>query len=364
MTNLDSILKSRDITLPTNVRLVKAMVFPVVMHGCESWCSVMLGFCEESWVPKNWCFWTVVLEKTLESPLDCKEIQPIHPKGDQSWVFIGGSNIEAETPILWPPDASWLIWKDPNAGKDWGREEKGMTDEEMVGWHYQLEGHGFEWTPGVGDGQGGLVCCSSWGRKESDMTERLNWTELNAGSQALKAILGFQSETFWTSSSIVPPGSSPCPDEEPVCPWRPWSPSAHSWRRCPPHHTACAGHWLSGTGFGPPGPSASGSCSSACQPFPHWCWRSLASLPDSQSWNGTHALIHNISGLGVGVWGGGQGTGNQREVRPLSTNGSTEHFPSLERVNTGLSVAIAATLGKSTYSLPGTGLALYRHSLI
>ena len=124
---------------------------------------------------ENWSFWTVVLEKTLESPLDCKEIQPVHPKGDQSWVFIGRIDAEAETPILWPPDAkSWLIWKDPDAGKDWGQEEKGMTGDEMAGWHHRLDGHEFGWTPGVGDGQGGLACC----RKESDTTERLNWTEL------------------------------------------------------------------------------------------------------------------------------------------------------------------------------------------
>ena len=170
MTNLDSILKSRDITLPTKVRLVKAMVFLVVMYGCWE-----LDY-NESWVPKNWCFWTVVLEKTLESPLDCKEIQPVHPKGNQSWVFTGRTDVEAETLILWPPDAkSWLIWKDPNAGKDWGQEEKGITEDEMVGWHHRLNGHGFEWAPGVGDGQRGLVCCGSWGRKESDMTEQLSW---------------------------------------------------------------------------------------------------------------------------------------------------------------------------------------------
>ena len=133
--------------------------------------------CEESWAPKNWCFWTVVLEKTLESPLDCKEIQRVHPKV-QSWVFIGRTDIEAETLILWPPHVkSWLIWKDLGAGKDWGQEMKGTTENEMVGWHYRLNGHGFGWTPGVGDGQGGLVCCGSWGRKESDMSERVNWTE-------------------------------------------------------------------------------------------------------------------------------------------------------------------------------------------
>ena len=135
---------------------------------------------KESWAPNNWCFWTVVLEKTLESPLDCKEVQPVPPKGDQSWVFIGSTAVEAETPILWSPDAeSWLICKDPDAGKDWGQEEKGMTEDEMVGWHHWHNGHGFGWTSGVGDGQGGLACCGSWGRKVSDTTERLNWTELN-----------------------------------------------------------------------------------------------------------------------------------------------------------------------------------------
>ena len=127
---------------------------------------------------KNWCFWTVVLEKTLESPLDCKEIQPVHPKGGQSWVFIGGIDVEAEIPILKPPVAkSWLIGKAPDAGKDWGQEEKGMTEDEMVGWHHWLNGHGFGWTPGVGDGQGGLVCCGTWGHKELDTTEWLNCTE-------------------------------------------------------------------------------------------------------------------------------------------------------------------------------------------
>ena len=118
----------------------------------------------------------MVLKNTLESPLDCKEIQPAHPKRDQSWVFIGRTDVEAETPILWPPDAkNWLIWKDPDAGKDWGQEEKGMTEDEMFGWHHRLNGHGFGWTPGVGDGQGGLTCCSPWNCKELDTTEQLNW---------------------------------------------------------------------------------------------------------------------------------------------------------------------------------------------
>ena len=135
--------------------------------------------CEENWAPKNWCFWPLVLEKSLESPLDCKEIQPVHCKGDRSWVFFGRSDAKAETPILWPPPVkSWLIWKDPDVRRDWGQEEKGRTEDEMARWHHQLNGHEFEWTPGVGDGQRGLACCNSWGLKELDMTERLNWTEL------------------------------------------------------------------------------------------------------------------------------------------------------------------------------------------
>ena len=144
-----------------------------------------------SWTLKNWCFWTVVLEKTLESPLDCKEIQPVHPKGDQSWVFIVRTDVEAETPVLWPPDEKhWLIWKDPDAGKNWGQEEKGMTEDEMVGWHHRLDGHWFGWTPRVGGGQGGLVCCGSWVCKELGMTERLNWTELiSALQQTLKGLI-------------------------------------------------------------------------------------------------------------------------------------------------------------------------------
>ena len=127
---------------------------------------------------KNWCFWTVVLEKTLESPLDCKEIQPVCSEGDQSWDFFGRNDAEAETPVFWPPHVkSWLIWKDPDAGRDWGQEEKGMTEDETAEWHHRLDGRESEWTPGVGDGQGGLMCCDSRGRKESDTTERLNWTE-------------------------------------------------------------------------------------------------------------------------------------------------------------------------------------------
>ena len=120
-------------------------------------------------------FCTVVLENSLESPLDSKEIQPVHPKGDQSWVFIGRTEAEAETPILWPLDAkNWLIWKKPDSGKDWRQEERGMTEDEIVGWHHLLNGHESEWTPGDGDGQGGLVCCSPWGHKESDTIEQPN----------------------------------------------------------------------------------------------------------------------------------------------------------------------------------------------
>ena len=172
MTNLDSILKSRDINLANKGPSSQG-------YGFSSGHLWMWELdCEESWVPKNWCFWTVVLGKTLESPLDCKEIQPVHPKGDQSWVFTGRTDAEAEIPIFWPPQAkSWLIRKDLDAGRDWGQEEKGTTENEMAGWHHRLDAHEFGWTPKVDDGQGGLACWDSWGRKESDTTERLNWTE-------------------------------------------------------------------------------------------------------------------------------------------------------------------------------------------
>ena len=169
MTNLDSVLKSRGITLSTKVHLVKPMVFPVVMYGYENWTLKKA----EHWKIDLVIFWTVVLEKTLESPLDSKEIQPLHPKGDQSWMFIGRTNAEAETPILWPPHAkSWLIWKDPDAGRDWG-QEKGTTEDEMARWHHRLDRHEFEETLGVCDGLGGLACCDSCG-----WATELNWTEL------------------------------------------------------------------------------------------------------------------------------------------------------------------------------------------
>ena len=140
---------------------------------------------KQSCALKNWCFRTVVLEKTLESPLGCKEIQPVNPKGDQSWIVTGRTDADTDPPILWPPDAkSGLLRKDPDAGKDWRQQEKGKTEDEMVGWHHQLNGHEFEQAPGVGDGQGSLAWCSKWGCKESDTTEQLNWTEL-------KTIIGY-----------------------------------------------------------------------------------------------------------------------------------------------------------------------------
>ena len=133
---------------------------------------------KESWVPKNWCFWTVVLEKTLESPLDCKEIKPVNPEGNQSWIFIGRTDAEAKAPIIWPPDAkNWLTGKDPDTGENWRQKKEGMTEDEMVGWHHWLDGHEFEQALGVGDGQGSLVCYSPWGHKELDTTEQLNWTD-------------------------------------------------------------------------------------------------------------------------------------------------------------------------------------------
>ena len=172
MTNLDSILKSRDIANkgPSSQG-----------YGFSSGHVWMWELdCEESWVPKTWCFWTVVLEKTLESSLDCKEIQPVHPKGDQSWVFIGRTDPEAETPVLWPPDAkSWLIWKDPNAGRDWGQEEEGTTEDEMAGWHHWIYGHEFGvnygswwWT-----GRPGMLWFMGSQRVGHDWVTELNWTD-------------------------------------------------------------------------------------------------------------------------------------------------------------------------------------------
>ena len=154
--------------------------------------------CEEGWAPKNWCFWTVVLEKTLVSPLDCKEIQPVHSEGDQPCVSFGRNDAKAETPILWPPHAkSWLIGKNSDAGRDWGQEENGTTEDEMAGWHHWLDGRESGWTPGVGDRQGGLACCNSWDHKESDTTERLNWTELNWTGELILSSNSSMKETFF-----------------------------------------------------------------------------------------------------------------------------------------------------------------------
>ena len=171
MTNLDSILKSRDITLPTS---------PFSQSYGFSSSHVWMWELDykETWVLKNWCFWTVVLEKTLESSLDCKEVQSVHPKGNQSWIFIGRTDAQAETPTLLPTDAkNWLIGKDPDAGKDWRQKEKGMTEDEKVGWHHWCDGHDFDKVSEVGDGQGSLACCCPWGRKELNTTEQLNWIE-------------------------------------------------------------------------------------------------------------------------------------------------------------------------------------------
>ena len=156
---------------------------------------------------KNWCFWTVVLEKTLESPLDCNEIQPVVAKGHQSWMFIGRTDVEAETLILWPPNVKrWLIWKDPDAGKDWRLEKKRTTEDVIIRWHHWLNGREFESTLGVGDGQGGLAFCSPWGREELDTTESLNWTALLLGRKAmtnLDSILQSRDITLPTNVHLV-----------------------------------------------------------------------------------------------------------------------------------------------------------------
>ena len=150
------------------------------------------------YIVHNWFFWTVVLEKILESPLDCREIQSVHSEGDQPWDFFGRNDAKAETPVLWAPHGmSWLIGKDSDAGRDWGQEEKGTTEDEMAGWHHWLDGRESEWTPGASDGQGGLVCCDSWGHKESDTIEQLNWTELNIPAKVLLFIFIFKLRYNW-----------------------------------------------------------------------------------------------------------------------------------------------------------------------
>jgi len=183
MTNLDSILKSRDITLPTKVHLVKAMVFPTVMYRCESG-TIKKAENRRIDAFELWC-WRRLLR--VQGTL-CKEIQPVHPKRNQYWIFTGRTDVE--TPILWPPDAkSWVIWKDPGAGKDWRWEEKGATEDEMVRWHHRLDGHEFEQALGVGDRQGSLTCYSSWSHKESDMTEQLNWLDFYSFTPYVNSML-------------------------------------------------------------------------------------------------------------------------------------------------------------------------------
>ena len=197
MTNLDSIFKSRYVTLPTKVHLVKAMVFPVVMYGCETW-TVKKA---EGWridAFELWCW------RTLESPLNCKEIQSVHSEGDQSWDFFGRNDAKAEARVLWPPHAkSWFMGKDLDAGRDWGQGEKGTTKDEMAGWHHQLNGHEFGWTPGVGDGQGGLACCYSWGCKEW-ATELNPQTRQSLPSVAVSQLLEPNQHGFKTQVHNLP----------------------------------------------------------------------------------------------------------------------------------------------------------------
>ena len=190
--------------MPTKFRLVKAMVFPVVKYGCESWTIKKAG----CWRIDDF---ELALEKTLESPLDNKEIQPVHPKGSQSLLFIGRTDAEVETAILWPPDVkNWLTRKDTDAGKDWRWEEKGTTEDEMAGWHHWLDGHESEWAPGVGDGQGSLECCSLWDCKESDTTGWLNWTELILEFVAISFSREFSPPREWTHISCIAAGFCTC----------------------------------------------------------------------------------------------------------------------------------------------------------
>ena len=171
MTNLYSILKSKDITLPTKVCLSQSYGF----SSSHVWIWELDH--KERWATENWCFWIVLLEKTLKSPLDCKEIKPANPKGNQSWIFIGRTDAEAEVPILWPLHVKgWLTGKDPDAGQDWSQEMKRVTEDEMIGWQHQLNRHEFQQALGV-DGQRSLVCCSPWGHKQSDTSKWLNWID-------------------------------------------------------------------------------------------------------------------------------------------------------------------------------------------
>ena len=209
MTNLDSILESRDITDkgPSNQSY----------HFSSSCVWMWQLDHKEGWAPKNWCFWTEVLEKTLESPLDCKEIQPVHSKGDQPWVLFGMNDGKAETPILWPPDKkNWLTGKDPDAEKDWRQEEKETTEDEMVGWHHRLDGREFEWTPGVGDGQGGLAWRAAIHGVAKSRTWLSDWTEMNWTVTCQAPLsMEFSRQEYWSGLPFPPPGNLPNPRIEP-----------------------------------------------------------------------------------------------------------------------------------------------------
>ena len=240
MTNLDSILKSRDITLPTKVRLVKAMVFPVVMYGYESW---TIKKAEHRRIDsfELW-YW----RRLLRFPLDCKEIQPVNPKGNQPWIFIGRADDAAEAPILWPPDVkSWLIRKDPNAGKNWRQEEMGAIADEMLGWHHWLDGYEFVQALGVGDGHGSLMCCSSWVPKSQ--TRLSDWTELIELYISKGYIYGYgnytsvkilKKKTLYRLSLFLCVKMTSCIPNKPVSinwvsKWR------HMWRRAAGKHNGC-----------------------------------------------------------------------------------------------------------------------------
>ena len=173
------------------------------MSSCSYWCYLWWELDhKEGWALKNWCFWTVVLEKIFASPLDCKEIQPVHSKGDQSWEITGRTDAKAETPIVWPPHAkTWLIGKDSDAERDWGQEEKQTTEDEMAGWHHRLDGHEFGWTPAVGDGQGGLACWDSWVPKSR--TWLSNWTELFLHAVPFTQNLKFPPHYWWSNPSFL-----------------------------------------------------------------------------------------------------------------------------------------------------------------
>ena len=214
MTNLHIILKRRDITLPTKFHLVKAMVFPVFMYGCESR-TIKKTESRRIDVSDLWCW-----RRLLRVPWTAREIQPVYPKGDQSWKSIGRTEAEVEAPILWPPNVkNWLIGKDLDAGKDWRQEEKGMTEDEMFGWHHQLNGHEFEQAPWDGEGQGGLKCCSPWGHKACVLSHfSCVWLSVTLWTAACQAppSIGFSRQEYWSGLLCPPPGDLLDPGLEPT----------------------------------------------------------------------------------------------------------------------------------------------------